>query len=289
MGFELLPGWLRSLLDPANPFIPWLLIFDLTLIVAHMAMVLWVYRDAFRRYNRGIPWAVLAAVFPVGGWLFYLLYRVSPLVEMDRMEAETFDDSEHEWNDYDQYRANRSAQFFKDLGSHWHKKPEVGSYSPWIRHSRERELRKRLTPEQVRIRKKDLVNRRAALRVARQKRLQEKKLGLLQRRTESRNQRTLTGAHGFRYSLSLKSQKRLKRKLALVEQLKQLPREDPMLEELIYSMDYEHALSSALDNLHIAQEMKDQQGVLTYQAYVNRIRVILGIDPDSPDPALPSG
>ena len=73
---------------------PWLLIIDLVALLIHLALVYWVYRDALARYNRGAPWAVLAAIFPLGGWLFYLLYRKSPLVEFDRIDAELFDEAE---------------------------------------------------------------------------------------------------------------------------------------------------------------------------------------------------
>ena len=69
-------AWLdryQGFLDPQNPFISWLVIFDLAILLTHLFTVFWVYRDASWRYNRGAPWALFSFIFPLGGWLFYLV------------------------------------------------------------------------------------------------------------------------------------------------------------------------------------------------------------------------
>ena len=55
-------GWLhgvkqglRYFFDLDNPFIPWMLIIYMFLLLVHLAIVYWVYRDALYRYNRGAP------------------------------------------------------------------------------------------------------------------------------------------------------------------------------------------------------------------------------------------
>jgi hypothetical protein len=80
--------------------------------LVHLVLVYWVYRDALWRYNRGAPWALMCMVLPFAGWGFYLLYRHSPLVEFDRIDAELFDE-DFIWTDYDTYKRTR-ARFFAD-------------------------------------------------------------------------------------------------------------------------------------------------------------------------------
>lgn len=271
---------MRHLLDPDNPFVPWLLILDLAVLAVHLTIVYWVYRDAMIRYNRGAPWAVLALLLPVAGWLFYLLYRRSPLVQFDRIEAELFDEDEHEWTDYDTYRANRGSPLFAEIGSLW-RKPEGEGYSPWVRLSRMRELRKTLTPEQKQARtERRQLDREHKVR-QRQERRRQAKEQRLQRAMDRKQRTTMAARHGFSYKLSDRGQRRLKRKLEVLERLKLLPREDAALEELIYQMHYAKALVSARSSLLIAEEVNDRQGVITYQAYIKRLTPLLAEADDS--------
>lgn len=261
----------RALVSPDNPFIPWMLIFDLVLIAAHLAIVYWVYRDALIRYNRGAPWAVLAAIFPVGGWLFYLLYRQSALVQFDRIEAELFDESEHEWTDYDNYRTTVGKQLFSEVSTLW-RKPEGEGYSPWVKLSRLRELRKTPTPEQRQARRELRLEKRKQ-RAARKA---EARLKKAERAEAKRERTTVTGRLGRQYRLSDRQQSKLRRRLEVTEKLKAMPREDPALEDLIYEMKYREAQKAAQQALEVAEEMNDAQGVLTYKTYLARIERIMG-------------
>lgn len=259
--------------QPDNPFVPWLVIMDLIALLAHLYIVYWVYRDALWRYNRGAPWALGVALVPLGGWLFYLMYRKSSLVELDREEAELFDENEHEWTDFDQYKANQSAELFRELNIF--RKREGGGYSPWTQRSRERELGRKLTPEEQKAAR---AQRQAKALEARQKRADAKKNQVAlrkQRALEKRENQKKLGAHGTVMKMSERRQKQVQQKLALLEQLRALPREDPVLEDLIYEMKYAEALSTARGNLALAEEAQDAQGIVTAKAYIDRLERLI--------------
>ncbi len=265
---------LRYLFSSDNPFVPWMLVIDLVLLVLHLSIVYWVYRDALARFNRGAPWAVLAAVLPVAGWLFYLLYRNSPLVQLDRIEAELFDEDEPEWTDYDAQQAKQGSVLFQELGSLW-RKAEAEGYSPWIRHSRARELYGKLTPKERKARAEERHKRRderrAELAVKRETAREKRKARI----SNKRERTTLAAAHGFMVKMSEGRQRKIKRRLELVTKLQALPREDERLEEMIYNMEYRRALQSARDSLGVAEEMGDKQGTATFESYIARLERII--------------
>jgi hypothetical protein len=265
---------LSNLFSPDNPFVPWMLIFDLVALLVHIYMVFWVYRDALARYHRGAPWAVLAAVFPVGGWLFYILYRKSPLVELDRIDTELFDEAEKDWTDYDAYKANQSAQMFRELGALW-RKPEGEGYSPWVRLSRLRELKRGGTPEERAVLKQERLQKRKASTEQKRQRREDQVQRKRELAQKKRERTTLAGTMGTKYRMSDSKQRALARKLEVVEKLKHVPREDKVLEDMIYEMRYAEALQAAQDGLSVAQEMRDPQGVLTYEAYIERLQRFL--------------
>jgi hypothetical protein len=272
--YDLLPLWAQNLLDPNNPFIPWLLLFNLVFLLLHIYIVYWVYRDALARYNRGAPWALFTALLPLGGWLFYLGYRRSPLVEFDRIEAELFDEDEHEWTDFDSYKQNQGAEMFKEIGAIF-KRGEGGGYSAFIRASRDRELRPRLSPQE----RKDVRRLRQQRQLDARKARADKLLRLRQERRERARQRrerqTVVGPHGQSQRLSDRRQRALRKQLEVMEQLKTLPREDAALEQLIYEMRYTEALQQAQGNLAVAREMDDPQGIVTFEVYVERLQRLL--------------
>jgi hypothetical protein len=261
---------LGNIFDPDNPFIPWLIVLDLVFLLVHLYMVYWVYRDAMARYHRGAPWATLAMVFPFGGWLFYVLYRNSPLVEMDRIEADLFDEDAEEWTDYDAYKAKQGSPMFRELGSIL-RKPEGEGYSPWVRLSRMRELRRMKTPEERAAQKQQrLLTRKEAVERKRMRR-EEKAQRRRQSKQDLRERTTLVGAMGATIRMSDRKQRAMQRKLELVEKLKLLPREDKVLEDMIYEMRYADALNAARDGVAVAREAQDPQAEITYQAYVERL------------------
>jgi hypothetical protein len=267
--FTKLKYWLGNLFDPNNPFIPYVLISTLLIILVHLVLVYWVYRDALWRYNRGAPWALVCMVLPFAGWGFYLLYRRSPLVEFDRIDAEYFDE-DFTWTDYDTYKKDQGARFFKDLTSFF--RGEDGSgYSPWVRRSRERELKRKRTPEEIAAAKRERREKREQWQAERKQRAEERRALKQERRQESRERQTVQGAHGSAFKLSDRRQRKIRQRLQLIEKLKELPREDPAIEQLIYDMNYAGALAAAREGLEIAREMNDRQGLATYEAYVERL------------------
>jgi hypothetical protein len=253
-------GW-DNLLNPDNPFVPWLLLMDLLALLVHVYMVYWVYRDAAWRYNRGAPWGLITALLPVAGWAFYLAYRTSPLVEFDRMEAEVFDEAEHEWTDYDQYKTDRGKAWFKEMFTR-----EDGSAF-----TRFRESKRKLSPEERREIRRLRAERKAANRRKRAERIAGRREQKRERRIAARDRQTVVGLHGAAQRMSDRKQRAVRRQLAVVEQLKALPREDVNLEELIYEMRYDDALAQAREALEVAREVNDAQGVVTYEAYITRL------------------
>lgn len=256
-------GW-ENLLNPNNPFVPWLLVIDLVLLLLHVYLVYWVYRDAAWRYNRGAPWALGVAVLGIPAWLFYLAYRVSPLVEFDRLEAEDFEE-DHEWTDYDDYKTRRDKAWFRDMFA-----PQDGNAL-----SRWREQRRRLSPQERRDVRQLRAQRKADARKKRSERVAGRRELKRERRVAARERQTVTGLHGASQRMSDRKQRALKSQLAVVEQLKALPREDAQLEELIYEMRYADALRQAQEALEVAREMDDAQGVVTYEAYIARIEKVM--------------
>lgn len=266
----------EHLLDPDNPFVPWMLIFDLLLLLLHLYMVYWVYRDALQRYHRGAPWAVLAAVLPFGGWLCYILYRRSPLVELDRIDVELFDEAEREWTDYDAYQANQSAQMFRELSSLWRRREGEG-YSPWVRLSRLREGARPATPEERAALKLARIRKRGEAAALRRQRKVERVERARQARKLKRERTTLAGTMGTKFRLSDRRQRAIHRKLEVLEKLKLVPREDKVLEDMIYEMRYDAALQAAREGLAVAREMQDAQGEITYQAYIERLERLVDL------------
>lgn len=267
--FSKLKYWIGNLLDPNNPFIPYMLIGTLLFFLLHLIIVYWVYRDALARYNRGAPWALMCMVLPFVGWGFYLLYRRSPLVEFDRIDAEIFD-QDFVWTDYDTYKKNQSAKFFSDLTSFF-KRGEGSGYSPWVRRSRAKELGHKLTPEERAAATEQRRAKRKQWLEERRQRAAERRQRKLERKAEAKERQTVQGAHGSAFKLSDRRQRKIKQRLQLMEKLKELPREDPAIEELIYEMKYAEALSAAREALEIAKEMKDRQGLATYESYIERL------------------
>lgn len=271
MRIDLTPRWLEHLLDPGNPFMPWVSIILLSAVLLHLVCVYWVYRDALQRYNRGAPWALAAALVPLGGWLFYLLYRSSPLVDFDREEAELFDESEHQWTDYDESRF-KSAGLFRELGSLI--REEAGGYSARLSASRSAELRRQMTPEERRDVALLRRQRRLDARKSRAERSAAVKLARRQRRALRRDAELVPGGRGL-VRLSERRQRAVRKQLHLLEQLRELPREDPALEELIFEMKYAEALAQARDKLAVAQELNDRQGIVSAEAYIARLSQLL--------------
>lgn len=56
-------------------------------IVFHLALVFWTFRDANRRGAMGWFWALAALIFPIAGWVIYLVVRPPEFAE-DARERE---------------------------------------------------------------------------------------------------------------------------------------------------------------------------------------------------------
>ncbi len=213
------------------------------LLLLYLYHIWWVYRDAQYRYNKGLFWALIAAAVPGGGYAFYLMYRVSPLVEHDLEEEE--------------------------LGLYG--SPELAEY---IRRKRAEErmlaylrARRKMELYLSRLRERYLSRLLAVFSFERQSRRlsdflsrQSERLAPVVRRVGSRAARAIRHA-------GWSTQGRLE----FYRMIRELPTEDPVLEELIYEERLAEARRLAEDNLRIAEEQGDRRAINTYRHYLKRL------------------
>lgn len=240
MGFYL--RYLRHWLAENIGQLPLLLALGV-LFLLYLYHIWWVYRDAQYRYNKGLFWALIAALVPGGGYAFYLMYRVSPLVEYDLEEEE--------------------------LGLYG--SPELSEY---IRRKRAEErmlaylrARRRMELYLSRLRERYLSRLLSVINFERQSRRladfisrQSERFMPVARRVGSRAARAIRHA-GWS----------TRGRLEFYRMIRELPTEDPTLEELIYEERLEEARKLAQDNLRIAEEQGDRRAINTYRHYLERL------------------
>ncbi len=56
-------------------------LFWLFLVILWLSLVFWTYRDARRRGALALYWATVSLIFPVAGWLIYLIVRPPEFLE----------------------------------------------------------------------------------------------------------------------------------------------------------------------------------------------------------------
>jgi hypothetical protein len=241
-----------------NPFIPWDRIWAAVVLAVYLYQIHWVYRDAQRRFTTGIWFALLAAVLPFGGWLFYLLYRQSSLVDYDMIDLRERIFERYPAVEYDLYLAYKRQEaldntlvrakaffFAEGVGA---LEAATDAYPEHIMRSREKELaaarekKVRETYERARIR----VGERAASTAV-----------------------TVGRAFSPRRT-------RLEEKLSLMDTLTEAPLPDRELEDLIYLGKLRVARMYCEDQLQIAKEMNDERRILSYQKHLKRVEELLG-------------
>jgi hypothetical protein len=240
---------------PDNPFIL-MLIFDLVLLAA-LAIVYWVYATRCPVQPRAVGGA--GRDLP-GGWLLPALPPEPQ--EFDRIEAELFDEAEHDG------RIKRLPP--RVISSCSAKSARCGAMA-----ARATALDQAVATAQLQAADTRAAAGASGARV--------EKRSARQRRVETRQQRAARARRGTsapmtarRLPLQLTCRQRaFHGRLEVTEKLKTVAREDPALEELIYDMKYLEALKAAREALGIAEEMSDAQGIVTYRAYVERIERIM--------------
>ena len=234
-----------------NHFVPWGRIGSFALLVVHLYLVWWVYRDAERRFHNGVWFALFAAIFPLGGWLFYLVYRSSSLPEYDLIELKERIFERYPAVEYDIYLAYQRQEALLEL---MRKVKEFflptdepagpAGYNDEVNLSRQREL---------------LAQRSA---VAREN---------LTRTRERLQQRMKAIGASMQHALSPR-RRRLQEKMELLRLLTEVPVPDDQLEELIYQGNLPVARLYCEDQLMLAKEQNDERRIISYERYLHRVQ-----------------
>lgn len=233
-----------------NHLVPWGRIGSFMVLIIYLYLIWWVYRDAERRFHNGVWFALLAAVFPLGGWLLYLLYRGSSLPEYDLIELKERIFERYPAVEYDIYLAYQRQEALSDLMRRvkaFFLQPEETAaelgYSDEVRRSREREL--------------------MAARAARARE------SFIRTQQKLRERMNLIGA-SMRQVLSPRRH-RLQEKIELLRLLTEVPVPDDQLEELIYQGKLRVARMYCEDQLQLAKEQNDERRIVSYQRYLRRV------------------
>jgi len=241
----------------SNPFVPWEKIWGAIILLIYLYQIYWVYRDANERFMSGAWFGLLAAIFPLGGWLFYLLYRSSSLAEFDLAEIKEKVFERRADPDYDIFLHRKKQEgidgFLATLKSFLSpptlSEEGVGksAYSDEILRSRMR--------EKMRTRK-------LSARESFQRGKEKVAGGLVVVREAVKS--LLSPRAGF-----------LRRRLSYFEKLTYATFTDEELERLIYDGKLRLAREDATEKLKIAREQADQKRIKAYQKYLERIEEII--------------
>lgn len=263
--------WLDLNFWLSNPFIPWAKLFSGFILLLYLYQIYWVYRDAEARFYSGVWFALLCAVLPVAGLIFYLAYRSSSLPDSDLLELKERLTERYPEVEYDLYLARKRQEeidrFLRRLKEFFTPPSPVpksaglelmgtnAQYSPEVLLSREREImraRSQMARESFQRAGKAFMN----------------SFSLIGNQVRS--------AISPRYSRMLK-------KLGFFQKLEEAPLIDEELERLMSEGLYYTAKADAESKLKIAAEMRDQRRILTYQNYLKRVqKLIEGVSSEKP-------
>lgn len=246
----------------------WDYFWEAAIVAAWFLQARWVWLDAERKYGRGKFWGFVAAFFPLGGLVFYLLYRDSALMEIDMADAEL----EYEFELASTVQVSRAVRNRPPRRDGW-----------LTRRAGLRVVSKsdKLNAKELRQRAVDVEYEQPMLA----KELREKADALDPPRLPRKPFRQVWRAywairrdkfHIWRKRKRekrdyLRRPKKLRRHDEFVEKLKSTPLVDPTMEGLIFEGQYEVARERAIINLQIAEESGDERRRITYRRYLNQI------------------
>jgi hypothetical protein len=247
----------------SNPFVPWARIWAGLALAAYLYLIYWTYRDAERRFNSGVWFGLLAAVLPVGGWVFYLLYRQSSLTTYDIIEQREKLFDRHPAIEYELYLAYRRQEALDEMVQRMkafllgeglpETEPAVTDYPEHIMRSREKELAQHREKKVREVYERTRARVRTRLSVIGQ----SVQRGVSPRRVEVANQ------------------------LALMGKLTETPLPDRQMEELIYEGKLNVAKMYCEDQLQIAKEQNDERRIFSYKHHLRHIEELIQREKDS--------
>ena len=246
-----------------NPFVPWERIWAGLTLAVYLYLIYWTYRDAERRFNSGVWFGLLAAILPVGGWVFYLLYRQSSLTTYDMIEQREKLFERHPAIEYELYLAYKRQEALDEMIQRMkafllgeglpETEPSVSDYPEHIMRSRERELAQH----------------------------REKKIREAYERTRTRV-RTRLSVIGQSVQRRVSPRRvEMADKLALMGKLTEIPLPDHQLEELIYEGKLKIAKMYCEDQLQIAKEQNDERRIFSYKHHLRHIEELLQREKDN--------
>ena len=240
-----------------NPFVPWARIWAGLTLAVYLYLIYWTYRDAERRFNLGVWFGLLAAVLPVAGWVFYLLYRQSSLTTYDMIEQREKLFDRHPAIEYELYLAYKRQEALDEMIQRM-KAFLLGEGLP------ETELAVTDYPEHImRSREKELALHR------------EKKVREAYRRTRARVRTRLSViGQSVQRGVSPRHVEAVDQ-LALMAKLTEIPLPDRQLEELIYEGKLKIAKMYCEDQLQIAKEQNDERRIFSYKYHLQHIEELI--------------
>ncbi len=249
--------WLDINFWATNPFIPWDRIFSGIVLLIYLYQIWWVYRDAEKRYFSGVWFALLAAIVPLGGWLFYLLYRSSSLPELDLLEIREKLLERGSSIDYEIYLA-RQRQVAIERSLAWVRgflKPPQKNLSEIKVHSYPDEI--------IRSREKELLKSRKE----NAKESFEPFLNFVENIAKG-----IVSA--FRQIIA-PNYMSVRKKLKFYDKVREAPLVDEDLENLLQSGLYILAKEDCQAKLRLASEQNDARRMRTYEVYLARINRLI--------------
>lgn len=246
----------------------WDYAWEAAILLAWVWQARWAYIDAERKYARGRFWGTVAAIIPLGGIAFYLLYRDSALMEIDMADA----DLEYEFELASNVKVSRAVQ----------NRPTI--HESWLT----RGARARVVSKRDRLYAKELRQRAESVEYDQPmlaKELREKADALDPPRpprppfrqrwrgywTIRRDTFQIWVKRRREKREYLRRPKKLRRHDEFVERLRSTPIVDPTMEGLIFEGQYEVARERAIVNLQIAEESGDERKRITYRRYLNQV------------------
>jgi len=245
-----------------NPFVPWARIWAGLTLAVYLYLIYWTYRDAERRFNSGVWFGLLAAVLPVAGWVFYLLYRQSSLTTYDIIEQREKLFDRHPAIEYELYLAYKRQEALDEMIQRMkafllgeglpETEPAVTDYPEHIMRSRERELAQH----------------------------REKKVREAYERTRARV-RTRLSVIGQSVQRGVSPRRvEVADQLALMGKLTETPLPDRQMEKLIYEGKLKVAKMYCEDQLQIAKEQNDERRIFSYKHHLRHIEELIQREKD---------
>jgi hypothetical protein len=251
-----------------NLRINWDVLWNAIVFFALLVQARWVWKDAQHKYGRGRFWGVVAFFFPVGGLVFYLLYRGSALMEIDMTDAELEYDCDLASNVQVSRRFSDRPKKHEGWALRRTRYVRVSKRDKF--HAKELRQKAESVENENPLLAKELREKADSIDPPKQKRKSLK--GAWREFWTIKRDEFYIGLRKRRARKEyLRTPKKLRRYEEFIEKLSTTPFVDPTIEGLIFEGQYEVARERAIVNLEIAEETDNERKRITYRRYLNQI------------------